>query len=52
MSVGGVEVRRSRFRRRHEMEVGANWQGRDACCDWEGFLGYLERFCNARGCII
>jgi len=52
MSIGGVEVRLSRFGRRHEMEVGDNLRVRDAFCGWEGFLGYLERFYNGRGSII
>jgi len=52
VSIGGVEVRRSRVRRRHELEVGDHLRERDACCGWEGFLGYLERFCNGRCSII
>jgi hypothetical protein len=52
MSIVGVEVRVSRFGLRHEMEVGDNFQGRDACGGWEGFLGYLGRFCSGRGSII
>ena len=42
MSIGGVEIRLSRFRRGHDLEVGENSQGR-ACCGWEVVLGLLRK---------
>jgi hypothetical protein len=43
MSIGGVEVRLSRFGRRHEMEVGDHLRGSDAFCGWEGLFGLLRQ---------